>query len=112
MCRDPERYPDPDTFDGYRFYKLRQIKEQAGYQFAASDKDGPAWGFGKFACPGRFWAGAQIKLVMMALLLHYDIGYPEGQTNRPEDIMLGEKRTPSRTQQIVLKRLDPAPSLW
>ena len=50
---------------------MRQIKEQAGYQFAASGKDGPAWGFGKFACPGRFWAGAQIKLVIMALLLHY-----------------------------------------
>lgn len=86
---------------------MRQIKEQAGYQFAASGKDGPAWGFGKFACPGRFWAGAQIKLVIMALLLHYGIRYPEGQTNRLDDIMLGEKRTPSRAQQIVLRRLEP-----
>ena len=43
----------------------------------------------------------------MALLLHYGIRYPEGQTNRLDDIMLGEKRTPSRAQQIVLRRLEP-----
>jgi len=73
--------------------------------------DGPGWGFGKFVCHGRFWAAAQIKLVVMTLLLHYDINHSEGQTDRPEDIMMGEKRTPSRTQQMMLKRLDPTPSL-
>ena len=42
-----------------------------------------------------------------ALWLHYGIRYPEEQTNRLDDIMLGEKRTPSRAQQIVLRRLGP-----
>lgn len=41
VCRDPERCPDPEAFDGYRFYKLRQAKEQSRYQFAVSDRDGP-----------------------------------------------------------------------
>ena len=50
-------------------------------------------------------------MVVMALLVQYDIAYPEGQTDRPGDVILGEERTPNRIQQMVLERLNPAPSL-
>lgn len=43
---------------------------------------------------------------MMVLLLEFEIGFPEGQTERPENVMNGETYTISRTQQIVLKRRD------
>ena len=103
LCRDPKRYPDPLTFKGNRFYDLRQKSDEARFQFATSDRDGPGWGFGKYACPGRFWAAAQIKLVLINLLLRFDIAYPQGQKERPEDTVLGEKKTPSRTQMMILK---------
>jgi hypothetical protein len=51
--------------------------------------------FGKFSCPGRHWAAAQVKLLVMVLLLELEIGFPEGQSERPENKVLGEKPCPA-----------------
>lgn len=59
---------------------------------------------GKFACPGRFWASAQIKLLLMVLLNEFEISYPEGQTERPQNVVKGEKNQVSLGQRIVLRR--------
>jgi cytochrome P450 len=105
MMNDPVFFPSPETFDGLRFFKLRQKDgQEAKHQFAQLQPNMPNWGVGKFACPGRFWASAQIKLVLMVFLLGYDISFPDGQSERPENIMNGENYMVSRAQQIVLKR--------
>lgn len=105
MNKDPAYFQSPETFDGPRFYKMRQEQGQEDrHQFASLDPNLPNWGVGKFACPGRFWASAQIKLLLMVLLLEFDISYPEGQTERPVNVMSGENYQISRTQHIVLKR--------
>ncbi|KAF2864692.1 cytochrome P450 [Massariosphaeria phaeospora] len=104
--RDPEFYPAPLDFDGMRFFHLRQ-KEGKGdkYQFASISSTEPWWGVGKFACPGRFWASAQIKLLLMAILLEFDLGFPDGQLEKPERVVAGAGLKTSVTQHIVLKRL-------
>ncbi|KAF2649957.1 cytochrome P450 [Lophiostoma macrostomum CBS 122681] len=101
--RDPEYYPDPLTFDALRFYNLRQKEGQAErHQFTAVGPDVFNWGVGKFACPGRFWASANIKLILVELLLKYDLGFPQGET-KPERVVAGEKLRTSFTQRIVFK---------
>lgn len=103
--RDPEIYPEPMSFDALRFYNQRQAQGQGEqHQFASLSSQNPSWGVGKFACPGRFWASAQIKLLLMVLLLEFDIGYPDGQTERPPNVVIGEKNQIKPTQKIVLKR--------
>lgn len=37
------------------------------------------WGYGKTACPGRFLADIEIKLIVSFILLNYDLKNPEGQ---------------------------------
>lgn len=55
MMHDAELYPDPETFDSLRFFKLRQAKgQEERHQFASLSSEIPSWGVGKFACPRRF----------------------------------------------------------
>jgi cytochrome P450 len=103
--RDPDVYPEPMVFDDLRFYRLRQqFGDSEQYQFASISSVEPWWGVGKFACPGRHWASAQVKMVLMALLLGFEIGFPEGQSGKPERVVEGEKLRTSFNQAMVLKR--------
>ena len=64
----------------------------------------PLWTFGKFACPGRQWASAQIKLLLMVLSLEFEVGFEGGWRQRPENLVVGGKCVPSMTQKIVVRR--------
>jgi cytochrome P450 len=104
--KDPSIYPSPQTFDPLRFYHLRQNPgDEPKHQFASLSAENPSWGVGKFACPGRFWASAQIKLVLMVLLKEFDIGFPEGQVERPENVVRGEKNQVSMSQCVVIREV-------
>jgi len=44
--------------------------------------------------------------MLMAILLSYEIGYPDGQTERPLNEVKGEKNQINMAQNIVLKKRD------
>jgi cytochrome P450 len=77
---DPKYYSDPEKFDGYRFLKMRQEpgKENAA-QFVSTSPDHLGFGHGQHACPGRFFASNEIKIIMCHILLKYDWRLLEGQ---------------------------------
>ncbi|KAF4805903.1 Cytochrome P450 monooygenase 1 [Colletotrichum siamense] len=70
---EPEVYPDPDSFDISRFKRLR---EQAGGESKAQlitlTPEHLGFGYGVYSCPGRFFAGHEIKIALCHLLLKYD----------------------------------------
>ncbi|KAJ8128187.1 hypothetical protein O1611_g5450 [Lasiodiplodia mahajangana] len=101
IARDPQIYDNPDRFDGARFYKKRQAGDPNRHQFVSTGPDSLPFGHGKFACPGRFFAAAQIKILLANILLRYDISYPEGQVIRPANVFSGEGIGPDRGQRIV-----------
>ncbi|KAK2787702.1 hypothetical protein FQN53_004725 [Emmonsiellopsis sp. PD_33] len=77
---DPAIHENPEKWDGYRFYKMRQIPGQENSaQFVTTSPDHLAFGHGQHACPGRFFAGNEIKVALCHLLLKYDIRVPEGE---------------------------------
>lgn len=108
VSRDPTYFENPDEFDGFRFYDKRSAtasKSEANRQsFAAIGPDNLAFGFGKTACPGRFFAGTQIKVVLASIILRYDVSFPKGQTKRPDNIYKGGLIQPDPRQKIVFKR--------
>ncbi|KAI9370288.1 Fumitremorgin C monooxygenase [Aspergillus egyptiacus] len=71
---DPVMYPQPETFDGYRFQRMREDPEKADLApFTKTRMSHLAFGHGKHACPGRFLACDEAKVILSHILLNYEI---------------------------------------
>ncbi|KAL6355096.1 hypothetical protein LRP88_11513 [Fusarium phalaenopsidis] len=70
MHWDAESYQDPERFDGYRFYKMRQEpgKENKA-QLVSVSPDHMGFGYGLHACPGSFFSFEKITLALCHILL-------------------------------------------
>lgn len=102
---DPDIYPDPERFDGFRFFKLRSPDDPntARLQYAASNLDSMAFGYGRHACPGRFFASNEIKMIMVHLLMNYEFKFPKGVTERPTSFAAETQFLPNHIARVMLK---------
>ncbi|CAZ83812.1 unnamed protein product [Tuber melanosporum] len=107
---DPDFVEDPETFDGFRWYKKSLEAEGNNNYWATTSSNDLAFGHGKHACPGRFFATERMKTILIFILLQYDIKYPEGES-RPENIDHGEFSYPDTTKQLLFKKL-PGPKKY
>jgi cytochrome P450 len=83
MVQDNEHISDADKFYPWRNYDLRQEEQAAGkHQFVMASHTNLTWGYGKHACPGRFFATNEIKMLLTMFLLRYDIS----ATNLPNGL--------------------------
>ncbi|KAI1342040.1 cytochrome P450 [Xylariaceae sp. FL0016] len=105
VAHDERYYPDPEVFDGLRFWKLRHQSEDAcnRNQFTSIGDSNMNFGLGKHACPGRFFAGHEIKMILAHFLLHYDIKLKEGE-GRPKPNMFMMTKSPSQTAEVLFRR--------
>lgn len=105
---DPDLFPDPTTFDGFRFEKVRATSLDPAVtgrtQWAASNLESMAFGYGRHACPGRFFAANEIKQIMAHLLLTYDFEFAEGTVGRPENLRVETQMIPNREARIRMRR--------
>ncbi|KAM5495798.1 hypothetical protein McaMca56_005146 [Microsporum canis] len=72
MMWDPEIYPDPTVYDGYRFLRLRQSGNGAA-ALVSTSRGHIAFGAGKSICPGRFFAANEIKVALANILMNYEV---------------------------------------
>ncbi|KAL5362268.1 cytochrome P450 [Aspergillus floccosus] len=81
---------DPE-FDGYRYSRRRRAHpaEAHRHQFATTDQTSLHFGHGKYACPGRFFAANEIKMILAHLLVGYEFRFPDGKS-RPKNTMIDE----------------------
>lgn len=101
---DPEIYPEPERFDGFRFAKLRQEPGMENrHQFVTTSLNHMSFGHGTHACPGRFFANNEIKVILTYLFQHYDIKMPEGQ-GRPENLYIAEGIRPDTSKSLLMRR--------
>jgi cytochrome P450 len=97
--------PNPDIFDGFRYYRIRKEKpeNENKYQFVESGKRSLYWGYGRHACCGRFFAADEIKCLLVCLLRGYDLKLPEGK-ERPENCLIDWKIIPNVDAKIVMRK--------
>jgi len=106
ISMDPEFIPDnPEKYDAFRFARLRETDAtKAGKaQYVASNPNNMSFGFGRHACPGRFFAANEIKALMVYLLSHYDMKYAPGQ-KRPESLQFETQYLPDHDTKVLFRR--------
>ncbi|KAI1213728.1 cytochrome P450 [Annulohypoxylon truncatum] len=108
ILNDPEYLPGENTeFEPFRWARLRDDPAHPEnvhrYQFATTDSNNLHFGHGKYACPGRFYAGQQIKMILGHLILLYDFKYPFGQ-GRPRNLCSDENIYPDPLAKVLIRR--------
>ncbi|KAI1803417.1 cytochrome P450 [Daldinia bambusicola] len=78
---DPEHYENPETFDAFRFSRGFEGLDEAGLQVRAQERElivTPTLsflplGYGRHACPGRWFAAQTMKQALAYIVLNYDV---------------------------------------
>ena len=101
MQTGPE-YENPLEFDPWRFQK---IQEQTGKRsdITTTTNEFLAFGHGRHACPGRFFAAVEIKLLMAYLALHYDVKCEQDGV-RPKDMWVGQTCVPDPKANLLFRK--------
>jgi len=102
---DETFYKDPYEFDPLRFVKMRSEEKTktARLQMVSTSTTSLVFGHGRHACPGRFFAAAEIKLMVAHVVMEYDMKLdPEGI--RPNDALFGLTRTPNPTAKVWFRK--------
>ncbi|KAJ5928249.1 cytochrome P450 [Penicillium verhagenii] len=81
---DDDIYPNANRYDAFRFAKLREDTGQNMFQLVSSSSDHIGFGYGRNACPGRFFASASMKITLCHILLKYDFKFAEGTSSKVE----------------------------
>ena len=63
-----------------------------------------SFGLGIHACPGRFFAGQELKLAMAYLIRNYDIKLADEAAGRPANVIEDFRITPDITKPILFRK--------
>ncbi|KAI9154759.1 Ent-kaurene oxidase-like protein [Paramyrothecium foliicola] len=123
---DEEIYKDPEVFDALRYYKMRgeaqtpepegtrasrsvssakAAKIAASSHFTAVGELSLAFGYGRNACPGRFFAANELKMILANALLDYEMKNSGGEVGRYPNIRLGATDFPNPEKTIMMRRV-------
>ncbi|KAG6025447.1 hypothetical protein E4U40_002670 [Claviceps sp. LM458 group G5] len=110
MLQDPLHVPGrspPTKFDAFRYSALREESDATSkYHFSMTDSSNMAFGYGKYACPGRFYASNEMKIVLTTLLLRYDFKFRDGK-GRPKNITIDSDMFPDPRARLCVRLRSP-----
>ncbi|KEF52637.1 uncharacterized protein A1O9_11480 [Exophiala aquamarina CBS 119918] len=118
---DPEYYPDAAVFRPFRFSSERLSNgteeddvssederthsdgyiRKANLSFVSTSPSYHPFGHGRHACPGRFFAANELKLMLSYMLLNYEF---ESLGERPESKWIGSSLVPPMNATIKIRR--------
>lgn len=108
IAREEDFYPEADTYKPFRFSDMRGASNQdveyvkrARQAAATTSPEFLPFGHGRHACPGRFFAVAQLKLILGYMMMNYEVEMLE---ERPADIYIGVAKLPPLGSKIRIRR--------
>ncbi|CAD6501468.1 BgTH12-01720 [Blumeria graminis f. sp. triticale] len=109
--RSVEHTKPLNEFDGLRFYNLRHIPgNENRHLFVSTSPDSLSFGYGNHACPGRFFASNEIKVILIEVLTHWDLRLPNdakvegGAWRRPKNFYKEYLCFPDISAKIEMRR--------
>ncbi|OAL75126.1 hypothetical protein A7D00_0724 [Trichophyton violaceum] len=106
MHTDPELYPDPLTFDRYRFYD-KASNTSTARATTASETFLP-FGYGASLCPGRFIGVKAAQVLFSRFLLEYDVQFlSKGQKFAPMALLENTWTYPEMDVMAKVRRRQP-----
>jgi cytochrome P450 len=101
---DETIYPDALNFDPFRFVKLKE-QDTSGRRFdmATTSAESLAFGHGRHACPGRYFAACELKLMLAHLVMNYDMKL-ENDGVRPADMWVAANCVPNPNAKVLFRR--------
>ncbi|KAH9070836.1 cytochrome P450 [Lactarius deliciosus] len=100
---DEEFYTNPDEFDGFRFARLRESSEGSKHQTGVTSLAHLSFGHGRHACPGRFFAVTELKIILARIVTTYDLKLEEGR-EVPRDLCIAASLIPRDASVLFRKR--------
>ena len=99
---DPAIYRNPEEFDPYRFCRTDTFAYDFSSKFVSPSPEHLGFGLGRHACPGRFFAAAEVKIILCHILLKFDIELPAG--SKPQVAKIGASLSADLDAKLMLKK--------
>lgn len=108
---DPEIYPDPYTYDAFRFSRPREEADASSVHsevtglkntglVTTSDIFLP-FSHGRHACPGRFFVSQEMKMMLAYMVMNYEM---ELFKDRPPNVWAGQTSLPPMKATVKVRR--------
>ncbi|KAL9041306.1 MAG: hypothetical protein Q9180_001364 [Flavoplaca navasiana] len=104
MMKDPKHYPQPETFDGFRFVTHRDEGAVSESRLSHPSWRFPFWGSVKQACPARFYVTDMTKMIVSQFIMNFD--FKLADENVPGSFAWGPLRVPHPYLAFLLKERD------
>jgi len=104
---DPEVFGDPSKFDGFRFVKMKAHAVMEGYpdkkfDMVTTNTHSLNFGYGRTACPGRFLAASELKMMLAYVVVTYDVKLVDGVS--PSHWFMMQNCVPNRTAEVLFRK--------
>ncbi|KAL9134254.1 MAG: hypothetical protein Q9175_004568 [Cornicularia normoerica] len=101
---DGDLYDKPYEYKPFRFTKMRSENYAQSQEKVDATDIGDTflgWSYGRYACPGRWFAVQNLKLMIAYITLNYEI---QPIDKRPESLVFGDANVPSMSACIKVRR--------
>ncbi|KAI6342352.1 heme binding [Pyricularia grisea] len=96
--------PMPIPWDPYRYIKMREAGQESKAHLVSVTPQHFGFGHGIHACPGRFFAANELKILLAQMLLKYDIKVPKDVESLPKSFSGSSYVIPRGTRFLMKRR--------